>query len=670
MTRVSWVFVGLILHLSIALSASAAQAKSSRRRNVIIFVADGLRHGSVNEKDCPTLLAIRKQGVHFKNSHSLFPTLTTANAAAIATGHGAGDTGDFSNTMWVGYPMFNSGNFGLAPGSPIPFVENDQALADMDDHFGGNYLGEETLLQLARKNGYNTATVGKVGPAGIQDASALALVNGKFSTPPATIIVDDATGTPNGLPLSPQIIERLLKENLAIEAPTRSNGYGPTSPYNNGYGGDNSKAGTLRPNTVQQQWFVDVVTRVILPLFESAADKPFALVFWSRDPDGTQHNQGDSLGALHPGINGESSFSAVRNADHDLRQLLDWLDSHPAIRGNTDIFVTSDHGFATISRREIDRNGHPTSSESAKHYYLDATGRVETDRGVLPLGFLAIDLALGLKTNLFDPDQRGPNGSRKPYKQLRLALDAWEHPLLGNGLLGDDILKPDGADAKAIIASNGGSDLIYVPDGSKDMVGRIVNLLLTYDYVGGVFVDDKYGPNGGALPLSAIWLEGSSVTPRPTVVVAFKVFYLNPADIQTAVQISDTSLQEGQGMHGGLGRDSTYNNMAAIGPDFKRGFVDIAPASNADIAPTLARVMGMTLSPKGRLTGRVLEEALATGPEPAIVRQSMLASTTVNGMRTVLNFQELQGEHYLDAACLVGSGVEDTETQCTESHSK
>ncbi len=26
-----------------------------------------------------------------------------------------------------------------------------------------------------------------------------------------------------------------------------------------------------------------------------ARNKPFVLVFWSRDPDGTQHNQGDSL---------------------------------------------------------------------------------------------------------------------------------------------------------------------------------------------------------------------------------------------------------------------------------------------------------------------------------------------------------------------------------------
>src|SRR4051812_23639882 len=56
-------------------------------RNVIIFVADGLRHGSVNATDTPALWKIRTQGVYFRNSYSLFPTFTTANASAIATGH-------------------------------------------------------------------------------------------------------------------------------------------------------------------------------------------------------------------------------------------------------------------------------------------------------------------------------------------------------------------------------------------------------------------------------------------------------------------------------------------------------------------------------------------------------------------------------------------------------
>src|SRR5580704_9226846 len=143
---------------------SNASSPAPARRNVIIFVADGLRYGSVNEKDAPTLWKMRQQGVNFVNSHSLFPTLTTANASAIATGHLLGDTGDFANTLWIGYPVFESGNFNMPPGSPATFLESDLILADLAGHFGGNYLNETTLLTAAAKNGFNTASIGKLGP--------------------------------------------------------------------------------------------------------------------------------------------------------------------------------------------------------------------------------------------------------------------------------------------------------------------------------------------------------------------------------------------------------------------------------------------------------------------------------------------------------------------------
>lgn len=625
--------------------------KPHPRRNIILFVADGMRRGSINAVDTPAFWSLRQKGVDFQNSHALFPTLTMTNASAIATGHGLGDTGVFSNTIWVGYPLLDTRNFDVVPASPVPFIENDQVLGDIDDHYRGNYLGEETLLQLAHENGYQTAAVGKVGPTAIQDAAVIRPVDSSLASPPATFIVDDATGTPAGLPLTPALVTELRKADLSLEAPGRSNGYAITSPYSNGFAGDNSRPGTVRPNLVQQQWFADVTTQAILPLFARHTDEPFALLFWSRDPDGTQHNQGDSLGALYPGINGKTSLAAVRNADRNLRQILDWLDAYSDIKANTDVFVTSDHGFATISRREIDRTAHITTSEAAKHCYFDANGKAETEKGTLPLGFLAIDLAVGLKTNLFDPDHR-PDSGRKPFRQVRLSSDTWERPVKGNGLLGPDILKPDGSDAMAIVTSNGGSDLIYVPNQSENTARQIVSLLLTFDYVGGVFIDDRYGPLAGTLPLSAIGLTGSGALPRPAIAVAFRVFYLDPADLQSAKQISDTPLQEGQGMHGGFGRDSTYNNMAAIGPDFKTSYVDSAPVSNADILPTLAKVIGLPLVSKGKLQGRIMDEALAGGKEPHPVVVKRLASPPANGLATAIVYQEFEGTRYIDAACL------------------
>jgi hypothetical protein len=66
-------------------------------------------------------------------------------------------------------------------------------------------------------------------------------------------------------------------------------------------------------------------------------------------------------------------------------------------------------------------------------------------------------------------------------------------------------------------------------------------------------------------------------------------------------------------MHGSFSRADTMNFMAAIGPGFKAGYVNEAPVSNADIGMTIAKVLGLKISAKGTLIGRVIEEALPGG---------------------------------------------------------
>ena len=215
----------------------------------------------------------------------------------------------------------------------------------------------------------------------------------------------------------------------------------------------------------------------------------------------------------------------------------------------------------------------------------------------------------------------------------------------------------DGSDAKLIVVANGGSDLIYGPGKSIDVVCETIDILTRLDYVSGVFVDDQFCPSPvdcpGALPLSAIGLVGGSSVPRPAIVVTYKVFYQMPGDLQSAAQISDTTLQEGEGMHGGFGRDQTFNNMAAMGPDFKMGFVDYSPTGNIDIAPTLARIMGLDLPSVGSLKGRVLEEAFVGGKSTGTTApRTMMSSPGPDGLSTLLQYQEFQGERYYNSACL------------------
>ena len=85
----------------LALLATPAVAQPPARpapHNIIIFVADGLRYGSIEPGNMPNMSRLKSEGVDFTNSHSLYPTITTVNASAIATGHYIGDTGDFGNS--------------------------------------------------------------------------------------------------------------------------------------------------------------------------------------------------------------------------------------------------------------------------------------------------------------------------------------------------------------------------------------------------------------------------------------------------------------------------------------------------------------------------------------------------------------------------------------------
>ena len=582
---------------------AAAQTPASQPHNVVLFVADGLRSSIVDEKTAPTMAAIARDGVSLRNSHALFPTFTTANASAMATGHLLGDTGDFSNTIYAGFEVPGAGK------SMTPFLESDPVLADIDEHFAGNYLNEATILKLARDKGYSTAAIGKIGPTLIFDHTKEGRVQ--------TIIADDATGSEKGVPLPTEVTERLKAANLPVSTPPRGA---------NGKFGNMNTPGTLTPNVEQQDYLAAVTTKVILPMFKERA-KPFVLVFWSRDPDGTQHYQGDSLNSLVPGINGPTSLAAIRNADNDLARIRAALDELKLL-DTTDIITVADHGFSTIAKQS-------QTSSTAKISFAD------TPKERLPLGFVALDLAEALKEPLIDPDD-----NYKPVEPGR-------HTRFGNGLIGSDKNKP-----KVVVATNGGSDLIYLPDGNKDVASRVVEALLKQDYASGIFVDRELGKFAGTLTLDDIELEGTAVTPHPAIVVSFRSFDTGCGEpVRCTVEIADTILQEGQGMHGSFSRADTWNFMAMQGPDFKRHFVDPAPASNADVGRTVAELMHLDVADNGKLVGRVLSETLANGAVPQVTECSMRSEPAANGLATVINLQMVGANRYFDAAGFPGRTV-------------
>ena len=600
--RLQFIVGTAILQITLAASASA-QLPAAQPHNVVLFVADGLRFRMVDERTAPTMAAIAREGVSLRNAHALFPTFTTANASTMATGHMLGDTGDFSNTIYAGFEVPGAGN------SLTPFLESDVVLGDVDEHFAGNYLDEATILKLSRDKGFSTASIGKIGPVLIFDPTE--------RTGESTIIVDDATGTAKGIPLSADVTDRLKAAALPPAAPSRGA---------NGKPGNVTTPGTLSANVGQQDYFAAVTTRVVLPIFKER-NKPFILVFWSRDPDGSQHNQGDSLNALVPGINGPTSLAAIRNADDDLARIRSTL-NELGLLDTTDVIVVADHGFSTISKDS-------QTSSTVKTKFPD------TLSGHLPLGFVALDLAHTLNMPLIDPDDG--------YKTI---ADG-QHTKFGNGLIGGDRAKP-----KVVVAANGGSDLIYLPDGDKVVAKRLVDFLLTQDYVSGLFVDAKLGKFPGTLSLGDIALDGTAITPLPAIAVSFRSFdTICGEPVRCAVEVADTVLQQGQGMHGSFSRADTWNFQAMQGPDFKLQFIDPAPTSNADIGRTIAQLMQLNVADKGKLVGRVIAEALPNGAVPEITSRVVSSEPAPDGLVTVLDMQMVETTRYFDAAGFPGRTV-------------
>ena len=208
-----------------------------------------------------------------------------------------------------------------------------------------------------------------------------------------------------------------------------------------------------------------------------------------------------------------------------------------------------------------------------------------------------------------------------------------------------------------MVAVNGGADLVYLPKANaKDLLVKIVDMLLKQDYVSGLFVDDKFGAIPGTLPFSAINLKGSAVTPMPAIAINFRSFAAGCSQpLMCAVAIADHTLQQGQGMHGNFNRAETYNFMAAIGPSFRSRYVSQVPASNADVGMTMAHLLGLKLAKKGDLIGRVLTETLASGAAAPQVKQlTRMSEPSSNGLQTVLRLQIVGDQMYFDAAGFPG----------------
>src|SRR5438105_3943548 len=142
------------LFSTIPLIASAIAGTASLN---VVLVLDGLRPDSITAEETPNLWRLRQEGVNFANGHAVFPTVTRANATAIATGTYPSRNGIFGNTLYVRE---------VNPNRAFPNDEH-QNLLKLDAVTNGGMVLTESLGEILAKRGKTLAVVssGSTGSA-------------------------------------------------------------------------------------------------------------------------------------------------------------------------------------------------------------------------------------------------------------------------------------------------------------------------------------------------------------------------------------------------------------------------------------------------------------------------------------------------------------------------
>src|SRR6185295_14624130 len=132
----------ILIAIAFALALAPAGAQQPPRHTHLVIVVDGLRPDYVTPDVMPRLYRLGQRGVVFNAHHSVFPTVTRVNAAAMATCVYPEAHGLLGNTVFV--PAVNPLR-GLDTGSRA----NLEAIAQAD----GRLLTAPSLGEILQQSG-------------------------------------------------------------------------------------------------------------------------------------------------------------------------------------------------------------------------------------------------------------------------------------------------------------------------------------------------------------------------------------------------------------------------------------------------------------------------------------------------------------------------------------
>ncbi len=256
-------------------------------RRAFVMVWDGLRPDFISRELTPNLSRLAERGVRFADSHAVFPTVTRCNSASISTGALPANHGIPGNSLYA-RDVDQSGPLSTGDRRTL------EALRRMR---GGRVLLRQTLAEHVAQAGGNAVIVGTGSPG-------------------CSLLQHPQVEECGDMLLNPALI--VGHDRAALEAT-----FGPIPSRS-------------VPCTELNVYFTCVITEFVVPELQ-----PRLLTFWHTDPDGAQH-QG---GAGHP-----DAMEGIRDADRNLGAILDTFE-RLGLAEETDVVVTSDHGFSTIGDR-------------------------------------------------------------------------------------------------------------------------------------------------------------------------------------------------------------------------------------------------------------------------------------------------------------------------------
>ena len=158
-------------------------------------------------------------------------------------------------------------------------------------------------------------------------------------------------------------------------------------------------------------------------------------------------------------------------------------------------------------------------------------------------------------------------------------------------------------DGQVMVVGLGGVVYLYVIGHDAATIQRLVAFLQKTEYAGVIFTRDA--PLPGTFPLGTIHTDSPDA---PDLAVAMRWNDDKNANGLPGEMYSDGERKAGQGNHASLSRFELHNTLVANGPSFQKGFRDELPSANTDLAPTIARILGLPNAP--HMDGRDLNEAL------------------------------------------------------------